>query len=191
MGQYASALGVDDSLETLAQYVTWADQEHSAQDDTTALYNLNQFWAAEAALDPKVYAAHTSDVVYLDALSHRVSGFIYMKSMITADPSQFQDIADNMAEQFSLSSTGFTQSGHTMAASHDALLAQQAQGTADSAKASYIDDSYTTAVVDQYNAVLTSTGSLLSSAGSVLSAFSNPYLLAGAAALALLLLVKK
>ena len=190
MGVYAQSLKVNDALEALAHWVTWADQKHYAQDDAAALYNLNQFWAAKDALDSATAAQYQNDVVYLDALSHRVSGYIYMRKMVQADPSTISSLTDLMAEQFSLSSSEFEASGHAMAAADDALRAQQAQTDAAQTAAGYVDDSLVTAVKDRYNTVLDQAGSLITSAGSVLSFLSNPWVLGGIVVVGALLFMR-
>ena len=186
MGTYSDALGVDEALEDLAQWVTWADQAHTAGNDTDAEYNLNQFWSAKDALDADTTAANIEDVVYLDALSHRVSGYVYMRQMTDATPEQMAAIADNMKEQFSLSSSEFSQAGYPLQASHDALRAQQADSDAQQTKAGYIDASLVTAVKDRYHTVLQSAGSVIASAGTVASMLGNPLVLAGLGILAVM-----
>lgn len=178
---YAEALGVDPSLETLAQWVSWADSSHYAQDDATAQYNLNQFWTAKSALDAATTQAHMIDIVYLDGLSHRVMGYIYMRQLVTADPSDMARIAGLEQQQFAQSSDEFSQTGHDMMASDDNLRAGGAASDASQVAANYVDDSIVTAIKDQASKTLDSAGSLITGASSLASLLSNPLVLVGLA----------
>lgn len=182
---YAEALGVDPLLEKSAQWVTWADQEHfQAHNDQSALYNLQQFWNQHEQ-DARVYPDLMKDLTYLDALSHRVMGYILMQSMTVGDPRDLPALTQEMQQQFALSSQEFAAAGKTMEASHDAVRADQAQTDADQISENYVDDSYVTAFRDQYEKVLDATGSALKNAGNVLGFISNPVVLAGIAGLGL------
>ena len=177
---YAEALGVDPSLETLAQWVSWADSAHfQALNDTDAQYNLTQFWDGKAALDAATTSAHMADLVYLDGLAHNILGYILMKQLVAADPSAMADLTTQMQQSFAAAADDFTQTGHDQMASDASLRAGQAQTDSAQIATNYVDASLTTAIKDQYNKVLDATSSALSSA----SFLANPLVLLGLAAL--------
>ena len=192
MGAYAQQLGVDDSLESLAQWVVWADQAHFTTpfDDDAATYNLQQFWSEKAALDADTTNALMTDLVYLDALAHRVSGYIYMKQITKADPAQMPNLSAQMTQAFTTSSQEFAQTGHDQMSNDDAQKAGLAAGWAKDSAATWIDDSYTAAVRDTVNKELAGVGSVLNAAGSLASMLSNPLVLLGVAALAGFILIQ-
>ena len=192
MGVYAQQIGVDDSLETGAQWVVWADQAHFTTpfDDNAATYNLQQFWSWKAALDTDTTNANMEDLTYMDALAHRVSGYIYMKAITTADPSDMPGLSAQMTQAFTTSSQEFTACGQDQMAADDAAKAGLSTQWAADTAATWTDTSYLAAVKSTVNSELNGVSSVINAAGSLASMLGNPLVLLGVAALAGFLLIK-
>jgi hypothetical protein len=197
----ADSIGVDPSLEPLAATIVQGQTAWQSHDGATLNNLLQSFWSAAASWDPTTLQNQSygsllgqtiqADITALDGYSHRLLGYEYMYQMASAAPADIPGILALEVAQFQAAVADWNAVGLTIQAQDDTSILTQAGAWASQEASVWIDTSYTAAVVAQVNKVIDGAGNLISSAGSVLSLFSNPWILGGAAALVLLLLLRR
>lgn len=184
----ADQMGVAGALENLAAYIVQAQAAWDQKDGATVNDLLQAFWQAKAQVDPGTANAYQSDIIKLDAYSHRLLGFEYMWAISFSDPADIPSILALEVEQFSQSVQEFSAIGLTQQAADDQLILSQAQGYAAQDASNWIDASYLASVKQVIANDISAAGNLISSATSGLfGAIPTSWYLYGAAVLAGLL----
>lgn len=189
----ADSMQVNPILEPLAANLIQAEGYRMQGDFTDCQANLQAFWNGVQQLDPTTASTYQSDLVKLDAYSHRILGFVYLTQMGNqSDPTQIPVIGSEAAAQFTQSVAEFTACNLTQQAADDQNVLSQINGWTAQDQSAWIDTSYVAALKSTIASDVQAAGNLLSGAtSSLLGAIPMSWWLIAGAAVAVLFLWKK